>query len=246
MLAVAEISGADSIAAALRFAELHPELDRMLPTYVSTGTEYGDFAGIEANVEYLRKELADRHGVELLEIELTADPALWAAVNGRFSSVLAERYGRWLPCVGCHLYLHLMRIPIAQRHGAGVVISGERESHDGRIKANQAAPVLDTYVAVLGSVDLELALPLRAVSSREGVEAILGESWPGGSPQLSCVLSGNERDIDGCATAVAPPELIAEYLLPLGHRIAAVLATGNCSVVWEPIVSDILQGAEAR
>lgn len=216
----------------------------MLPTYVSTGTEFGDFAGIEANVAFLREELFGRHGVELSELELTADPALWAALNGRFSSVLAEKYGRWLPCVGCHLYLHLMRIPTALKHGASIVISGERESHDGRIKANQAAPVLDAYVGVLAGAGIELVLPLRDVAAGEEIEWILGDSWPGGSPQLACVLSGNERALDGCNTAAAPAEMIAEYLLPAGHAVAKALTAEGIGADWEHIVGDVLRATE--
>ncbi len=227
MLAIAEISGADSIAAALQYAADHPECTEMLPTYVSTGTEFGDFGAIEHNVKWLRDELRRRHGVTLLDLERSADPAMWRAINGRFASVLAQRFGQWLPCVGCHLYLHLMRVPVAERTGSRVVVTGERERHDARTKANQDAAVLDAYQEVLARAGVSLEMSVRHVATRDALFGILGERWLGGSPQLECVLSGNERGVSGSEVASASPELIDDYLVPLGIAIVEMMRAGT-------------------
>ena len=239
-LAIAEISGADSIAAVLAFCDRNRGVRTILPTYVHTGTEFGDFAGIKGNVAFLGKELESRFGVELLPLKESGKPRLWAALNGRFGSVLAERYGAWVPCVGCHLYLHLMRVHLARTTGAVCVISGEREWHGDTQKPNQVALALDAYDAVLASVGVRLEYPVRTVSESSEVEAIIGERWPGGSPQLECVLSGNYRGLDGASKALGlPGAFFDEFLVPVGTRLADAVANGRAN--YDDIVADVLR-----
>jgi hypothetical protein len=239
MQAIAEISGADSIAAALTFVSENPSYTELLPTYVGTGTEFGDFSAIEDNVSFLRAELHRRHGVRLLDLERFEDPAMWRAINGRFASVLMERYGRWLPCVGCHLYLHVMRVPVCDRAGLSVVISGEREHHDARRKANQSALVLDAYASVMAYAGVELAFPVRHVTSGRELDGILGDEWPGGSPQLQCVLSGNERTVEGACGPAAGDELIQRYIEPVGRAVIDEMRSGGSD--WEAAVAGVLR-----
>ncbi len=241
-LAIAEISGADSIAAALRFCEAQPAVRTILPSYVHTGTEYGDFGGIKGNLAFLGAELASRHGVELLPLKEAGKPRLWHALNGRFGSVLAERYGAWVPCVGCHLYLHVMRVHLARTTGAVAVISGEREWHGARQKPNQVALALDAYAAVLASVGAQLVYPVRSAAQGDEIDAILGERWPGGSPQLECVLSGNYRGVDGASASPAlPAAFFDDFLVPAGTLLADAVANGRTG--YDEIVADVLRGA---
>lgn len=240
MIAVAEISGADSIAAVLRYAEEHPGT-RFVPTYVHTGTEFGDFARILANVEFLRRELPGRGGSLETDLIEVSDPSLWRALAGRPARALAELFGTYLPCVPCHLYLHLMRIPVAREFDSHVVVSGEREHHGTRTKANQTAEALDTYVEVLALVGIELALPLRSLADARAVSDILGPRWQGGSPQLECVLSGNETGVDGSCVASLPEDFVAAYLRPVGLAIAKRLISG--SDAWDEAVAQVLQRA---
>lgn len=238
MLAIAEISGADSIAAVLQYAADHPECTEVLPTYVATGTEFGDFGAIEHNVKWLREELLRRNGPTLLDLERSADESLWRAINGRFAAVLTERYGQWLPCVGCHLYLHLMRVPIAERVGSRIVITGEREHHDARTKANQEARVLDAYRQVLAHAGVTLEMSVRQVTTRNALFELLGERWAGGSPQLECVLSGNERGLSGAEVSSAPEALIDDYVVPLGFAVVEMMRAGLSD--WEHAAAMVL------
>lgn len=241
-LAIAEISGADSIAAVLRFCEQNPEVRTLLPTYVRTGTEFGDFGGIEGNLAFLGGELESRFGVALLPLEESGEPTLWRALNGRFGSVLAARYGAWVPCVGCHLYLHLMRASVALRTDAVAVISGGREWHGAGQKANQVAAALDAYATVLEGADVRLDYPVRTVVERSEIDAILGERWCGGSPQMGCVLSGNYRGLEGDGGAAAlPPAFFEEFLVPAGTWLAAALTTGDTG--YDDIVAGVLNDA---
>ncbi len=243
LIAIAEISGADSIAAALRFAEENPGA-RLVPSYVSTGTEFGDFSQIERNVAFLRDELPARGGTLEGDLVHVADPALWRALNGRPATRLAALFDRWLPCVGCHLYLHLMRVPTARGVGADIVISGERERHDGRTKANQMSEALDAYADVLAHAGITLALPIRSLSDGDEVTSILGTRWPGGSPQLECVLSGNERGLDGTCVTSLPAGLVDYYIRPVG--VAIVDELGGSGRDWDARVGEVIAQAAER
>ena len=237
MIAVLEISGADSIAAAICFASQNPG-SRLVPTYVHTGTEFGDFTLIEANVAFLKRELP-AHGARLEgHLRHSEDPALWRALAGRPARVLLERFGSYLPCVACHLYLHLMRIPVARDLGANAIVSGEREAHGSRTKANQLPGVLAAYERVLASVGLNMALPLRDVSEPERIEQILGPRWSGGSPQLECVLKGNEMGADGSPLGAVPARFIDHYIEPVGVAIADAMLRGERD--WDAVVSGVL------
>ena len=242
MIAIAEISGADSIAAALRFAEQHPGA-RLVPTYASTGTEYGDFSQIEANVAFLREQLPARGAVLEGELARITDPSLWRALCGRHARAMVERFGSYLPCAGCHLYLHLMRVPIAQDRGATCVVSGEREHHGTRTKANQTSAALDTYVAVLAEAGIELALPIREVTDSTDIKAILGPRWTGGSPQLECVLKGNETGPDGSCVHALPQGFAEEFLLPAGRAVARQMLEGDNA--WDTAVDPLVRPAAA-
>lgn len=240
---VVEVSGADSVAAALAYCEANA-VDVVLPTFGDTGTEYGDAAAIEGNVAFLAEELALRCGVRTQPLVTLADQSLWRALNGRYASVIAGTFGACTPCPGCHLYLHMLRIPFAIEHGATVIVAGERELHDSRIKPNQLAPALAAYSAVVGSRGLELALPLRHVTESAEITRILGPRWVGGSPQLECVLSGNYRGLDGaCALESMPDAFYDDFLIPAATRIAAIMPAQLAQ--YDMIVAETLRAVRS-
>ena len=93
--------------------------------------------------------------------------------------------------MGCHLYLHALRIPLAKKINCNVIIGGERESHEGKIKINQVSVALDAYVSFARTFEIELFLPLRKMAKNEQIESILNQHWDEGAEQLECVLSKN-------------------------------------------------------
>jgi hypothetical protein len=192
-LAIAEIAGRDSIAAAIKLYR-DGKIKKILPTVAYNGAQYGSLESVYAAVELLR----DRIGAEnVFELVALGSPKFWQALNLRFADALSERFGFYTPYVGCHLYIHAVRVPLAKQIGASLVISGERESHNGQIKINQTATVLDYYGKLLRHFDIELAQPLRYVSAGAEVVELLGCNWKGGERQLHCVLSGNYKNPDG-------------------------------------------------
>ena len=152
---IGEFSGRDSVAAILKAYE--DGVDYILPIATFAGTEYGNFETIIDNYNKLKKRVESLYGDQkklyaLLEYN---DEKLWHLLNGRFASVLQSKFNFYNPCIGCHLYFHVTKLKYAKGL-SGRIISGERESHDGRIKVNQLHETLEAYKSVLNSLGYEL------------------------------------------------------------------------------------------
>ena len=192
-LAIVEIAGRDSVAAAIKAVEDEGFTD-LLPTYVYTGTEYGAWSSVGDAVKRLSARLP---GTRVHPLLVMGSPRFWQALNGRFAGELASRYGALLSCVGCHLYLHSVRIPLAVTLGKIPIVSGEREHHDGAVKINQTGEALNFYQATAEEFEVRLLFPLRNISAGHRIREILGFEWAEGQEQLGCVLSGNYREVNG-------------------------------------------------
>lgn len=216
-LAIAEIAGRDSIAAAIA-AVRDRGFTRLLPTIAYTGTETGDRDAPRRAVDILARLLGDACTVD--EPLTLSDPELWAAMNARYSAVLSARYGSCSPCLACHLYLHLLRVPVSWEHGNAPVIAGERDSHDGRLKLSQLPDGIDASVRVLAHGGVELIEPIRHASG-DDVARLVGDGWEQEDGQLGCVLSGNYLELDGSVRhdEDAYRRYLAEFYEPLGRSV---------------------------
>jgi len=194
-VAIAEIAGRDSIAAAIEAVRTR-RFEAVLPTIAYTGTEFGEWGYPFEKADFLKARLDDE-GVRVFQPVVLGAPEFWWKLNGRYATHLSKTYGFYTPCVGCHLYFHAIRIPIAKRIGCRCIIGGERESHDGRTKINQVDVVLDEYARFMSAFDIELLLPLRYIQSGERIEQIIGQSWEEGGEQLKCVMNKNYLDQHG-------------------------------------------------
>jgi len=195
-------------------------IEVIVPTIAYTGTEYGDWDVLERNLRVLETRLAEQRVRTTCAVFL-GSPPLWAALNGQPMRMLAERFGFCTPCIGCHLYLHLLRVPLARMLKIKKVIAGERESHDGRVKVNQAGAALEAYRLVLAEAGVELMLPIRETAAGAEVERLVGAGWAEGGRQLECVLSGNYADESGETgfDEKAVAAFLAEFLVPAGRRV---------------------------
>ena len=235
--AVVELAGRDSVAAGLKAAR-DLGFKHLVPTYVYTGSEHGDWGTVPAAWRALSQ--AAPAGTTVYPLLLLGWPRLWQALCGRFLGGLTRRLGLSPVCPGCHLYLHVMRAPLARMLGNAAVVAGERESHDGRRKLNQVGPALDAYTRAMADLGMELLLPLRHVDRGEEVAAMVGDDWPEGGRQLACVLSGNYLDPAG-GLEFDPQALEAyftRFALPL-----AVRAVGG-AMDGEPGLDPVSLGAE--
>lgn len=191
---IGEFSGRDSVAAIMKAFEKY---DYILPIASFAGTEYGDYNIIYEN--YLKtKEIVNKRykGKKTLYplIEYN-DFELWKVLNGRVMTLLIKKYDFFTPCIGCHLYFHLTKIPFA-RNLSKIILSGERESHDGKKKINQLGKSLDAYQKVIKKSNCQLEMPIRKVYDGQVINDLIGYKWEEGKSHPSCVLSGNYRDIN--------------------------------------------------
>jgi len=238
-LAIVEVAGRDSVAAAVRGAEEESITD-LLPTYAYTGTEYGSWSTVDDAVKRLSRCLPQ---VRIHDLLVLGSPGFWQALNGRFISELVARYGFYVPCLGCHLYLHSVRIPLARMLGHVPIISGERERHNGDTKVNQIPEALDLYQGLARKFGVQLVLPLRHIAAGDRIAEILGFDWPEGKEQLECVLSGNYRQLDGnpSISAVQIKRYLEEFALPCTTKVLESYAKGHVPDHLE-LAAQILKG----
>lgn len=242
-LAIAEIAGRDSVAAAVLAVHEHG-FTAILPTSVATGTEFGDECAPEHAVGMLAELLGP--DVEVLPPLRLGSPRLWAALNGRFASVIAECYHVSSPCLACHLYMHLARLPLSRAVGGVPVIAGEREAHGTRVKLSQTALGIDAGIRVLERAGVELLEPVRRVHAAEAIAEVVGADWPAGGRQLCCVHSGNYTGLDGSVSydELAYARYVHGFLEPAGYAVAdAWLETAEPD--YEAIVRTLLSGPAA-
>jgi hypothetical protein len=215
--AIVQIAGRDSVAAAVA-AVRKRGFRSLVPTIAFTGTETGDREAPFRAVETLRRLLGDE--VEVAEPLTLTDPALWSAMNARPAAELQQRFGVYSPCLACHLYFHLLRVPLAWDHGNAPIISGERDSHDGRIKLSQTTESIDAAIRVLRYAGIELLEPVRHASGAEVAE-LVGGNWEQGGGQLGCLLSGNYTDFRGKVTydEAGYVAYLVGYFEPLGKAV---------------------------
>ncbi len=214
--AIAEVAGRDSIAAVLRACEVR-RIESILPTVAYTGTEYGDWSITFEKIDLLRERL-ERLNTRLYDPVVLGSPTFWGKLCGRYTTHFARKYGFYSPCVGCHLYFHAIRIPIAKKLSCCMIIGGERESHDGRLKVNQIRVSLDAYQSFVKKFGIELFLPIRHVRSGEEIASILDMSWNEGEQQLECVLSKNYVEADGSVSF--REEAVIRYFEEFAFRTA--------------------------
>jgi hypothetical protein len=227
--AVVEVAGRDSLAAALR-AAAEADHDLFLPAVAYTGTEFGEWRLPFEKIEYLKERLRGvGAGVEVLAPVVMGAPELWRLLCGRYVLAQYRRFGFYTPCIGCHVYLHALRVPLAKMTGCRVVVAGERESHGGLVKLNQVPTALDAYVELLARFDVELSLPLRHVSSGAEIGEIVGTDRRESEGQLGCVLSQNYRDADGAVPydEEAVRRFLDEFALPLAERAVNAYLAGE-------------------
>ena len=164
----------------------------------------------------------------LLPLHFMFEPKLWNALNGRWVVLLLKRYGYYSPCIGCHAYLRIIRIPLA-RHLGNKIISGERLYHNGDFKIDQIEEVLNVYSKICRDFDVELILPIRYIKEGKKIKEIIGEEWEQGEKQFSCVFSGNYRDKDGKVIfeKIGILKLLNEFIYPASIEILKEGYKGN-------------------
>lgn len=241
---IAEIAGRDSVAAAVA-AVRDRGFTSVLPAIAFTGTETGDFEAPRRAVETLRSLLAGEALV--LEPITVSDPELWRAMNACCEMAIQQRFGVSSPCLACHLYLHLLRVPVSREHEGAPVCSGERDTHDGRIKLSQTSASIDAATRILAYAGVELLQPVRDMSGA-GVAVLAGDGWAQGARQLGCEYSGNYVGPDGTVSYDEDgyARYLAEFFEPVGLAIIDAWRAeraGGPATDWHALVRGVLARA---
>jgi len=244
MTAIVEIAGRDSFAAAIKFSRENA-VDTIYPTFAHTGTEFGDMEDVRRNVELLRRQLNKESGTGVDDLTELADYRLWRALNGRFISILIQKYGFYTPCIGCHLYVHLVRLPLTQKLGVNTLIAGEREYHEAGQKLNQTKCAIDAYKKVLESVGVDIVFPVRHLKDSSELMEYADWLWEEGGNQPQCVLSGNYRGAAGIDSGIDPEKqerFAEEFIVSVGKELASKIVKGDDDYI--EIVETALKGQQ--
>jgi hypothetical protein len=236
-LAIAAIAGRDSVAAAVEAAR-DGGFSAILPTSVATGTEYGRTDSVLEAVAALRDLLSGE--ADVLDPIRLGSPALWAALNGRFAAEITARWGLFSACLACHLYVHVARIPLAWSLGNAPVITGERDTHDGRIKLSQTSTSIEAETRVLAHAGIELITPIRTADSGD-VERLVG-GWREKENRLRCVHSGNYVRADGSVEfeEASYNAYLREFFEPAGIAVVDAWSQGVAEPDYEALVREVL------
>jgi hypothetical protein len=175
------------------------EVGTLLPVGDLVPTRFGDWEVYESNWRSMRDQVARRFPqVVVAPWFVMEDVDAWRFLNGRYINELIGAFGFFTPCLGCHLHFYMMRTVLAEVVGAEVLISGEKELHrGGKRKANQTVEAVESYARFSRTHGVEQRFPIHQNTSEEEMARLLGDGWQEGERQLPCVMSGNDRGLDG-------------------------------------------------
>lgn len=223
-----DFAGRDSVAAAMAWLREH-KVGTLIPVADVVPTRFGDWGVYQDNwermVEHVQRKHPDVHVAPWFCLE---DVEFWSSLNGRFSNQLARAFGFFTPCLGCHLHFYAMRTVLAEALDARVLISGEKELHGSRRKANQTSEAVAAYRRFSKEHGVQQHFPIHQVRDEAQMLDLLGDEWREGERQLRCVMSGNDRGVDG--KPLFSPEQIAGYMEhfanPMATHIVALRRSG--------------------
>ncbi len=219
-----DFAGRDSVAAAMAWMETH-EVGTLIPVGDVVPTRYGEWSVYDDNWRAMRDQVATRFPrVVVAPWFVLEDVDAWRLLNGRYINELVRSFGFFTPCLGCHLHFYAMRAVLAKTLGADALISGEKELHGRKRKANQTHEAIAAYRRFSEEHGVAHHFPIHQVTGEAEMGRLLGDGWREGDRQLHCVMSGNDQGFDG--NPVMSPAQIAAYMndfaLPLAARIIAL------------------------
>lgn len=214
-----EIAGKDSVAAIL------PVLKRKnVSEIICIGINHQGFYG--------NKSEPYEHYIQIKQLLFQEYPTVkwefyYLDVSNLFNSVIIrpmaiiqKHFHHYSPCPPCHLFFHMIRIPILDHLGIDILVSGERSAHENKLKLNQIPEVLDLFARFLSEHGKILCQPLKNVSQDEAIFEFLGDSWQNAQP-YKCIFSGNYFDENNQIFHDIPELLKAlkEFYFPLYTKI---------------------------
>ncbi len=228
-LALTDFAGRDSVAAAMAWLAEH-EVATLVPVADVVPTRYGDWSVYEDNWQRMRDHLSRQFpSLVVAPWFVLEDVDLWRLLNGRYVNEIIQSFGFFTPCLGCHLHFYAMRAVLGSALGAEVLISGEKELHGSKRKANQTTEAVEGYAAFSAAHGVDQRFPIHKVTTEEQMGTLLGDGWREGERQLPCVMSGNDQGLDGRLLMSADQirAYMFEFAVPLATRIVALRRAGR-------------------
>ncbi|MFX0071469.1 MAG: hypothetical protein ACFFAO_10305 [Candidatus Hermodarchaeota archaeon] len=88
-------------------------------------------------------------------------------------TIIQKYFKYYHPCPACHLFFHMIRIPIAKHYNINQFITGEREYHGTIQKLNQLSEILSTFKNLLHKYQIELIQPLKKIQDDKKIYELL-------------------------------------------------------------------------
>lgn len=216
---VQEVAGRDSIASLSRFLDKNQSFEFVLISVAFAPTEFGDLSTIQKTM-LVAEDLARKKGLQAY-FSAFKSFSLWREIVSEDILKVSKEYGFYSPCIGCHMYLHLLRAQAASILGIKEIVSGERIFHNGKIKINQSPQALDAYQDVLSSMGFTLHFPIKELDNENEISSLLPFPWEEGKEQLSCSFTGSSK-FETSEWKFFSENLDAylkEYLIPKGKKL---------------------------
>ena len=191
---ISEVAGKDSIAALIQ-ASRDYNIKNLLGIGIFHRSFFGNIHEPKEHFEY-GKELISKQNFDSTNFLYLDVSNLFDRLIIRNMAIIQKYFGYYSPCPPCHLFFHLMRIPIAKYYGITKIITGERELHGKHKKLNQIPEVLSLFKELLEKEGIELIQPIRKIRNDEKIFEILGYSWKSAEP-FKCSFSKNYYDESG-------------------------------------------------
>lgn len=238
--AIGDVAGRDA-AAAIIVAFAKGIVPSVLPVIDVKPVQYGDYSVCLSNVEYSKDRIAKAYGGVVYDAISVGDPEFWWLLNGRYIGETFRRFGFYSPCAACHLYFHTIRAALAKALGSNILVSGGRDTHDGKRKISQFPSAIDLFRDFLrdefGVTHLQ---PVRSIDDGGEIERIVGKPWEQGGDQLQCVFSRNYEAVDRGQLLVEEwrvIEYLREFAIPVTRAIvqARLRGDGDLEAAVRPI-----------
>lgn len=218
-LILTDFAGRDSVAAAMAWMRSH-DVGTLIPVADVVPTRHGNWSIYDDNWTQMRDHIQRAHPkVHVTPWFCLEDVAFWAMLNARFLNELTRAFGFFTPCLGCHLHFYAMRTVLAEALGARVLLSGEKELHGLRRKANQTTEAIAAYGAFSAAHGLQQHFPIHSIRGESEMADLLDDDWREGDRQLRCVMSGNDSGADGRPMFTA--QQISDYMTRFANPMAA-------------------------
>ena len=208
----------------------------IIPTIVYTGTEYGDKQSYYDSIEFLKRK-GKENGVRFADTIYMQDGRLWNLLCSKYQYLINRKSGFYTPCVACHMFAHLMRLPLLRKLEAEAIITGERHSHQGRLKANQHPKTMECFREIFEKNGVNMIKPLLEIEDTEMVNSeITDETVIEHANDVKCVLSGNLQGFDLKDNIDRLELYLNDFLKPVGVFCAQAMLSGQdrqgCGSDW--------------